>query len=277
MTARRNATSTRAGILRPEEFARHVSVVRTETSAALTPWVEYHWTLDWDLPDGTRYPSAVVPHPTCNLTVEHGAARPEADGEAVLVTGVTTRRFDVDVAGRGWVHGVKLRPGGLVALTGCDVGALTDRTVPARQLLPPLGHDALAALVPGSAADVATAAFCAALEPLAPEAVDPAYDRLLTIVSDMLSDRSLLRVEQVATRHATSRRSLERLFARWVGVGPKWVLARYRMHDVVTALDDGYDGSLADLAATYGWYDQAHFGRDFTALVGVAPRDYRAR
>lgn len=277
MPDRRNATSTRAGILRPEEFARHVSVVRTDTVECLSPWVEYHWTLDWDLPAGTRHPSAVIPHPTCNLTVEHGAARPEADGEAVLVTGVTTRRFDVDVTGRGWVHGVKLRPGGLVALTGCDVRALTDRTVPAKDLLPPSVHDALDRLPPGTAAELATDAFCAALRPLAPDAVDPAYDSLLAIVEDMLSDRSLLRVEQVAERHGTSRRSLERLFARWVGVGPKWVLARYRMHDVVTALDEGYAGSLADLAATYGWYDQAHFGRDFTALVGVPPSDYRAR
>jgi transcriptional regulator GlxA family with amidase domain len=96
------------------------------------------------------------------------------------------------------------------------------------------------------------------------------------VVEDMLGERSLLRVDQVAERHDLSRRALERLFARYVGVGPKWVLARYRMHDAVSALDAGYAGSLADLAATYGWFDQAHFGRDFTALVGVPPRDYRS-
>ena len=49
------------------------------------------------------------------------------------------------------------------------------------------------------------------------------------------------------------------------------------MHDVLTALDNGYDGSLADLAATYGWYDQAHFNRDFLGLVGVTPTGYRDR
>lgn len=93
----------------------------------------------------------------------------------------------------------------------------------------------------------------------------------------MLADRSLLRVEEVADRHGLSRRALERLFARYVGVGPKWVLARYRMHDVVTAPDEGYAGSLADLATTYGWFDQAHFGRDFTAVVGCPPSAYQRR
>lgn len=275
MPDRRNATATTAGVLRPEAFARHVSNTRTATSAPLAPWVENHWTLSWDLPEGTVFPSAVVPHPTCNLTVERGVGRAAGAGEVVLVTGVITRRFDVDVRGRGWVHGVKLRPGGLVALTGVDARALTDRTVPAKDLLPVAVHEALADLPAGTPAAEATAVACAALAPLVPAEPDPRYDRLLRIVEDMLGDRTLLRVDQVAERHDTSRRTLERLFARYLGVGPKWVLARYRMHDVVMELDAGYTGSLAELAAAHGWFDQAHFGRDFAAVVGVPPGQYR--
>jgi AraC-like DNA-binding protein len=273
---RRNATSTRAGILRPEEFARHVTLERTDTSPALEPWVEYHWTLRWDLPAGREFVSAVVPHPSCNVSVERGTARrPEASGEEVLVTGVTTRRFDVTVHGRGWVHGVKLRPGALTALTGHDAKALVDRTVAARTVLPAAAHDVLDTLGDGTPAAEATATACAGLEPLLPTEPDPAYDQLLRVLADMLHDRSLLRVDQVAERHGLGRRTLERLFARHLGVGPKWVLARYRLHDVVTALDQGYAGSLADLAATYGWFDQAHFGRDFARVVGCSPSSYR--
>jgi AraC-like DNA-binding protein len=278
---RRNATTTSAGILRPDEFARYVALERTATAPDLEPWVEYHWTLRWDLPEGARFASQVVPHPSCNVTVEHGAARrPEAAGEVVLVTGVTTRRFDVDVEGRGWVHGAKLRPGALTALTGADAKALVDRTVPAKEVLPVAVHDALDDLPDGTPASAATEAATGALRRLldhVPDGGDPAYDALLDVVADMLADRTLLRVDDVAERHGTGRRTLERLFARYVGVGPKWVLARYRMHDVVTALDAGYAGTLADLAATYGWFDQAHFGRDFAALVGVSPSAYRDR
>lgn len=278
MPTRKKTTTTRAGILRPEEFARHVTLQRTDTSPALAPWIEYHWTLRWDLPPSTTFPSAVVPHPSCNVTVERGTARrPEAAGEEVLVTGVTTRRFDVDVHGRGWVHGVKLRPGALTALTGHDAKALVDRTVTAKDVLPVVVHDKLDDLTAGIAPAEATAAACAALEPLLPAAPDSSYDLLLRVVADMLADRSLLRVDEVVERHGIGRRALERLFASYVGVGPKWVLARYRMHDVVTALDAGYAGSLADLAATYGWFDQAHFGRDFAALIGCPPSTYRRR
>lgn len=276
--ARRNATTTRAGILRPEEFARHVALERTDTTPALAPWVEYHWTLQWDLPPATTFPSAVVPHPSCNLTVERGTGRRrEAADEAVLVTGVVTRRFDVEVHGRGWVHGVKLRPGALTALTGCVAKALLDRTVAATEVLPAPTHNTLDALADGTPPAEATAVACRALEPLLPAAPEPSYVLLLRVVADMLADRSLLRVDQVVDRHGLGRRALERTFARYLGVGPKWVLARFRMHDVVTALDEGYDGSLADLAAAYGWFDQAHFGRDFAALVGCPPSTYRRR
>jgi AraC-like DNA-binding protein len=47
------------------------------------------------------------------------------------------------------------------------------------------------------------------------------------------------------------------------------------MHDAVAAIDAGYTGSLTELAHEHGWYDQAHFIRDFTALVGVTPGQYR--
>ncbi len=100
---------------------------------------------------------------------------------------------------------------------------------------------------------------------------DERYEQLLDLCATMLDDPTLLTVAEVGERFAMSPRSLQRLFLDLVGVGPKWVLARYRMHDAVAELDAGSDGTLADLAHRWGWYDQAHFTRDFTALVGVSP------
>jgi AraC-like DNA-binding protein len=196
-------------------------------------------------------------------------------GGAVVVTGVVTRRFDVDVAGWGRVVGVKFRPGGLAALTGGAAAAWTDRTVPAAGIVPAAVVTELSdADLAASPREWASAAEAALLR-LAPDD-DPRYTDLLEIVAGMLTDRSLLTVADVCARHAVSERTLQRLFTHYVGVGPKWVLARYRMHDVVTAIDAGYDGTLTDLAVRFGWYDQAHFTRDFTALVGVTPGQYRA-
>jgi AraC-like DNA-binding protein len=271
-----NATASRAGVLRPQEFARYVQLDRRPAGPEVRHWVENHWSLRWDLPEGRSFASQVLAHPTVSLTAELGShPRPELPAGHLFVTGVATQRFDVDARGWGRVAGVRFRPGGLTALTGRPASGWTDRSVAALEVLP---ADLCAVLDdPELVEDPArwAAAAEAGLAALHPEP-DPRYDDLLGIVADMLDDRSLLAVQEVGRRHGMSARTLQRLFLHYIGVGPKWVLARYRMHDVVTDLDEGYDGALTDLAQRYGWYDQAHFTRDFVALVGVAPSDYRS-
>ncbi len=278
VSAWKNATTSTAGVLRPEQFAKHVTLERTPCSALLSPWVEHYWSLRWELPEGASYNSAVLPHPACNLSVERGVDREGMDpGVTVLVTGVVSRRFDVLVQGSGKVHAAKFRPGGFASLTGVPARALRDVTRPAAELLPEQTVRALQAL-PGDAGPVSGAAyFDDALSRLAKHSTDPDddYRLVLDVIATMLSDRSIVRVAQVEDRCDISARSLQRLFERYVGVSPKWVLARYRMHDAVSELDAGYDGTLADLAARYGWFDQAHFTREFRDLVGVPPSTYR--
>ncbi|MFL6165792.1 MAG: DUF6597 domain-containing transcriptional factor [Ornithinibacter sp.] len=271
-------TASTAGVLRPDEFARHVELVRAPAGEA-AGWVENRWALRWSLPGGRWYDSEVLPHPTCSLTVELGS-HPRSGmpaGESVVVTGVCTRRFDVEVRGWGRVAGLRFRPGGLAALTGHPASAWTDRSVPAAEVLP--GSLAAELADPALADDGAAWAQTAerGLAALAHDRPDPRYDLLLDVVTDMLADHTLLTVADVAGRHGVTVRTLQRLFTHYVGVGPKWVLARYRLHDAVADLDAGWPGTLTDLAVRYGWYDQAHFTRDFTALVGVTPGQYRDR
>jgi AraC-like DNA-binding protein len=275
---RSTATASTAGVLRPEEFARHVELSRRPAGAGVDRWVENHWALRWDLPPDRWFASQVLPHPTCSLTVELGShPRPDLPaGESLVVTGVVTRRFDVDVRGWGRVVGVRFRPGGLAALTRHFASEWTDRVVPARDLLPAGLCDLLVDPALAARPDEWAATAEVEIVRLAPDP-DPRYAQLLDVVAGMLADRSLLTVADVCRRQGVTPRSLQRLFSEYVGVGPKWVLARYRMHDVVTEIDEGYTGTLTDLAHSYGWYDQAHFTRDFTALVGVTPTQYRDR
>jgi AraC-like DNA-binding protein len=269
--ARRTPTTTSAGVLRPDQLAQHVTLERAECSPELAPWVENYWSLRWDLPPGTSYLSSTLPHPACNLSVERGIRRDGVGDDPVVVTGVVTRRFDVTIRDAGWVYAAKFRPGGLAALTGAPARDLRDATVAASTVFDRATTDALHDLagIPGG-----KDAFDDALGRLATTPTDD-YLLLLDVIAAMLADRSLLRVAEVEERCGIGTRTLQRLFERYVGVAPKWVLSRYRMHDVVTDLDAGYGGSLADLAAKYGWFDQAHFTREFTDLVGVPPGAYQ--
>jgi transcriptional regulator GlxA family with amidase domain len=69
-------------------------------------------------------------------------------------------------------------------------------------------------------------------------------------------------------------RSLQRLFSNYVGVSPKWVIQRFRLQEATWQLGRAAAPDLADLAARLGFFDQAHFTRGFTQLVGKPPLEY---
>jgi AraC-like DNA-binding protein len=276
----KNATTldraaTLRGILRPAETAERAGLRRdAPVSEPLRPFVERYWSVRWDLTGRPPFRSEVLSHPSVNLSVESGSEpRFGVPMPAVLVHGVVTERFTVDLAGAGRVSAVKFRPGGFAAFAG---------VLPARNSVVPLGAELgpsagglLAAVLAEEDDDARAAVLDAALLPRAPDPPD-AYVDLLGLVAEMIEDRSLVRVDQVAALGAMSVRSLQRLFATFVGVSPKAVLARYRLQDAAAAIDAGAD-DLAALAASLGWFDQAHFSRDFHAVVGVTPSSYLQR
>lgn len=275
--ARHPVTSTRGGILRPEELARHVHLTRTATHPHLAPWIEHYWSVAWDLPAESSYLSEVVPHPSVHVTVESGTTRHHGiEMPAALVHGVVTRRFSIRLTGEGRCFGVKFRPGGFGAWTGHQISDWTDRIEPLGSIIGGQVQPLLDALLPCEGEDGRAAIMDQFLLDRLP-APDSGYDRVIAIIADLVADTSLVQVEQVATRHDLSVRTLQRLFRRYVGVGPKWVLQRHRLHDAVAMIDAGEYDDLAGLAATLGWFDQAHFTRDFTDLVGVPPGTYATR
>ena len=98
---------------------------------------------------------------------------------------------------------------------------------------------------------------------------------LRSLVGAAMHDRSLTTVEALRARGGLHLRELQRWFRDAVGVSPKWVIQRYRLHEALLALEQG-QATVAQLAADLGYADQAHFARDFRRVVGVAPSAYAA-
>jgi AraC-like DNA-binding protein len=263
-------------VLRPDEVEQAAGLRRDlSVSRALAPFVERYWSVSWDRTGQPPFRSEVLSHPAVNLSVEEGSQpRFGTALPAVLVHGPVTRRAVVDLVGTGRVTAAKFRPGGWVAFAGRQGGR--NSIAP---LDPAIGLDPvrlLADLLAEADDDARVAVLDAALAPLAPEPAQ-AYLDLCALVHAMSEDRSVVRVEQAAALGAMSTRSLQRLFRTYVGISPKAVLARYRLQDAAAAIDAGDVTDLATLAAELGWFDQAHFSRDFRSVVGVTPSAYLAR
>ncbi len=59
------------------------------------------------------------------------------------------------------------------------------------------------------------------------------------VVDLIVTDREITRVDEAASRLKLSKRTLQRLFSRYVGVSPKWVIRRCRLQEAADRLADG--------------------------------------
>jgi AraC-like DNA-binding protein len=74
-----------------------------------------------------------------------------------------------------------------------------------------------------------------------------------------------------------SDRRLLRAFRRHVGVPPTTFGRILRFRRAIARLEREGASALADVALDCGYYDQAHFNRDFRAFAGGPPTDYVRR
>jgi AraC-like DNA-binding protein len=74
-----------------------------------------------------------------------------------------------------------------------------------------------------------------------------------------------------------SRRHLTARFREQVGMPPKTLARILRFERAVRRLREGGNASLAEVAFECGYYDQAHFNRDFRRFAGITPSEFLAR
>ncbi|WP_344969483.1 helix-turn-helix domain-containing protein [Streptosporangium fragile] len=241
--------------LKAFDFARHAP------SPEISAYVEHFWIVTWtDLAE--PYEQRIVSHPTVNMTIARNFHR---------IAGVIKGGFSYTMRGSGRVLGTRFRPGGFRPFLGGPVSQLTGRFVEIGAMYGAAG----ATLVERVLAEPDTRAAIALTETfllsLGPEQ-DPLAEEAAALVAMAESDVSVTRVDELAARSGRSVRTLQRLFRDYVGVGPKWVIRRFRLHEAAERVYQGLD--LATLAAELGYTDQAHLTRDFTAAVGMPPAAY---
>ena len=285
--AREAAGRSTDGIVDPTGARAWFTLDRRAPSPELADVVGWYWVSHWNL--GARsHVQPVIAHPVVNVVAEpHGFA---AHG---FVPGVDERRL----TGHGVAVAAMLRPGAFAVLSrGATLApparpspSAPPRTMPAADLFGSAAATAGALAVEDGLdgrVDDAVAHLDALLRPLvaarrqAPDA-QRAWRDLALVTAAVDAARDAVgpgeTVDVLARHLAVSVRGLQRAFERIVGVGPKWVLQRQRVHRAaeLLAVDPAQD--LAALAEGVGYYDQAHFTRDFVTATRTTPGAYARR
>lgn len=230
------------------------------------------WVPVWSVPPGRAAPQRVLQHPVALVVVSAEYARFYG-----VVPGLST----TTLVGDGWAVGARCTPAAGWLLARRSMAAFTDRAVDVAEVLGARGEELAARVRAAMAADPrspaahreAIAAFPEALCPALP--VD-AEGRLVDAVVRFVEERpDVVRVAQVQEAFALSERALQRLVRRRLGLTPKWLIQRRRLHEAVERLRTG-GTTLAAVAADLGYADQAHFTRDFAAVTAMTPGAFAA-
>ncbi|MGB0099113.1 MAG: helix-turn-helix domain-containing protein, partial [Nocardioides sp.] len=181
-----------------------------------------------------------------------------------------------ELSGTGWALGTMLQPAAGFALVGGPVERLTDTAVGSPD--PDLVQRVRTAVGDDPHDPDRRRAGVAAMEEALGELFPVDQEGLLVnaIVEYVEGDPGVQRVGQVCAKFAISERSLQRLTARRIGLSPKWLIQRRRLHEAAERLRADERPDLARVAADLGYADQAHFGRDFRAVTGLTPGEFAA-
>ncbi|GAB10790.1 putative AraC family transcriptional regulator [Gordonia araii NBRC 100433] len=250
------------GVLYPAKLPTLTRLAPPPLAAELVGWF---WIPEWQIAAGRSSRQELVPFPASNLVVEL---------DHVGFTGPATTISHRDLTGTGWAVGALLRPAGVAALID-DPGAYVDSYQPfeAADL-----HDAVfAAMTDGDAATRHSRAITAFADWLADRVPEPSDEaRLANAMADLLmSDPTILRLDDAAQALASSPRTLQRLARRYVGLSPSAMIRRRRLQEAAQLIRDDPAADLASIAADLGYTDHAHLSNDFRSVLAFSPSAYR--
>lgn len=261
------------GILQYDVNHQKFELTRYQPSIELAPFIKHYWIVRWDLRDQEPYHQTILSHPNVNMVLEDGQAR---------IFGISRITSTHLLKNKGAVLGVKFTSGGFYPFWKQSLEQLINISIAADKLF---GEEILALAasihqanqVYSKNTETENIRWVIQLENLIKRRLpkrDASGEKVNAIVDRIKNNPHITRVNRLANEIATNPRTLQRLFHRYIGIGPKWVIQRYRLHEAAEQMDQGELLDWANLAQDLGYFDQAHFIKDFKAIVGKSPVGY---
>lgn len=250
------------GLLRPRGIVSHHA--RYHPSPHLEFFVEHYWIVRWDLRGKGPYLQETLPHPSIHIVFGPGDSR---------IVGIVRGRFSILLKDKGGVFGIKFLPGAFYPFLESPVSRITDKVLRIDDVFDVdvrLLENAIMSQQDDWKMIEIAEDFLRWRLPERDENV-PAVRRIVDLI---MNEPEITRVDDVARRLGLNKRAVQRLFSKYVGVSPKWVIKRYRLNEAAEQLASGRAADLSRIAVDLGYFDQAHFIKDFKSIVGKSPAEY---
>lgn len=194
--------------------------------------------------------------------------------ETFLVGPQTGPRARISLSGQVHVFTILFQPAGLNQLTGIDMRSLVDEA--------PVTSDVFGSSAVGLADSVRAAKDFPGRVRAAERWLDTRLstrsrsDEAISRASSLLIARGgQVRIDDLVRRSGLSASQFQRRFANQVGITPKTYGRLIRFDKVLVARRNAPERSWTDILHELGYFDQAHFVREFHTLAGISPTGLR--
>ena len=183
-----------------------------------------------------------------------------------VISGLTTSAYVINIAPQDKFFGIEFKPYVLASLLNDEVSKFNDTSIDLKSINKKLEHD-IGTIIENHS-----------------EPYDDLNRFFETYFSDTLIDEILLKtLELIEQSHGNMTvldlansvevhpKKLERLFVQYLGVSVKKFSKIIRFYEIHRVLREEGMENLVQKVLDKGYFDQAHFNRDFKKLTGVHP------
>lgn len=249
-------------------------------SGILANYIKQYWVLEADASEG-EVCERIIPTGNIELMFHYGdpfvVNKLSKDAKVqpkTFVSGISSTYADIYTQGTS----------GLITVTFLPYGACNFFRFPLNQIedtiadMDDLYKESIRLVEEQIAAAATITERVAVVEDFLLRQLSPKYERELSIIQKGVSiineTRGQITAMELANRLFLSPKSLERKFAALLGKTPKQFLRIVRFQDVIHRFSQKDYSYLTDYAYMGGYFDQAHFVKDFKALSGYTPKEF---
>jgi len=248
---------------------------------ALAAFIKCYWTLNAPK-QGTEERQRIVPDGCMEMIFHAGDLYRQylADGSFVLqptyfVFGQITQPLDIAATGETRIFSVRFHPDGCLPFINMPIADMDNKAIALEELYGDKGK--LLGESVCAAKEVTTQINLVENFLLQQIQQKETSDRIAALsVQTLLDLKGQLTVDELADQLQVHRRLLERRFASVIGLSPKQLAKIIRLQATLKMMGEGKYDNLTALAYENGYFDQAHFIKDFKEFTGVTPGEFYA-
>jgi AraC-like DNA-binding protein len=207
-------------------------------------------------------------------TVRINGGPAKSTPETFIVGPQTRPRARIFLSGRVHVFTILFQPAGLNQLTGIDMRSLVNESHATTDVFGRSGLE-LADVI-RAARDFSDRVRAAERWLDARLSSRASFDEVINIASSLLVATSgQIRIDDLVRRSRLSASQFQRRFANQVGITPKSYGRLIRFDKILVTRRNAPERSWTNILHDFGYFDQAHFIREFQMFAGISPTGFR--